>query len=31
MSDVKYPEVQVQLSGRDGNAFVILGSVSKEM
>jgi hypothetical protein len=25
---VKYPEVQVQLTGEDGNAFAILGAVS---
>lgn len=25
--DVKYPEVEVQLTGRDGNAFAIIGSV----
>lgn len=25
MSDVKYPEIHVQLVGLDGNAFVILG------
>ena len=23
----KYPEVEVQLSGRDGNAFAIMGAV----
>ena len=27
----KYPEVVVQLSGEDGNAFAILGSVQKAM
>jgi hypothetical protein len=25
--DVKYPEVEVQLSGEDGNAFFIIGRV----
>lgn len=25
----KYPEVEVQLSGEDGNAFAIIGRVSK--
>ena len=27
---VKYPEVQVQLTGNDGNAFAILGNCQKE-
>ena len=27
----KYPDVEVELVGQDGNAFVILGAVSKEM
>jgi hypothetical protein len=27
----KYPEVKVVLVGQDGNAFAILGSVSKAM
>ena len=27
----KYPEVEVTLVGNDGNAFVILGNVTKEM
>lgn len=31
MSDVKFPEVEVELSGQDGNAFAILGRVQKEM
>lgn len=25
MNDIKYPEIEVQLSGEDGNAFAILG------
>lgn len=29
--EVKYPEVHVQLSGRDGNAFAILGAVQEAM
>lgn len=29
--DVKYPEVHVQLSGQDGNAFGIIGSVQKAL
>ena len=28
---VKYPKVRVQLTGRDGNAFAILGAVTKAM
>lgn len=31
MSNIKYPEVEVQLSGEDGNAFGILGKVSKAL
>ena len=31
MADVKYPEVEVQLSGEDGNAFAIMGAVSKAL
>ena len=31
MSDVKYPQVEVELVGNDGNAFAILGNVSKAM
>ena len=27
----KYPDVEVELVGQDGNAFAILGAVSKEM
>ena len=26
---VKYPDIKVQLAGRDGNAFVILGRVGR--
>jgi hypothetical protein len=29
--DVKYPEITVELVGRDGNAFAILGSVQEAM
>lgn len=31
MSDVKYPNVTVQLTGRDGNAFTILGLVKNAL
>jgi hypothetical protein len=31
MSTVKYPEVQVQLVGEDGNAFAIIGRVAKAL
>lgn len=29
MTDVKYPEIEVQLSGEDGNAFAIMGRISQ--
>ena len=29
--EVKYPEVEVQLSGQDGNAFMIVGRVSSAL
>jgi hypothetical protein len=28
---IKYPEVEVQLTGNDGNAFAIMGAVSKAL
>ncbi len=31
MSDVKFPNVEVELVGRDGNAFAILGAVKTAM
>lgn len=31
MPDIKYPDVQVQLVGEDGNAFAIMGAVSKAL
>ena len=31
MSDVRYPNVEVQLSGEDGNAYAIMGSVRREL
>ena len=31
MSEVKYPEIEVQLTGEDGNAFAIMGAVSKAL
>jgi len=30
-SDCKYPDIVVQLTGEDGNAFAIMGSVSKAL
>ena len=30
-TDIKYPEIEVQLSERDGNAFAIMGAVSKAL
>lgn len=31
MADVKYPNVEVQLTGEDGNAFAVMGAVSKAL
>ncbi len=31
MGEPKYPDVHVKLVGEDGNAFAILGSVSKAL
>lgn len=31
MSDVKYPQVEVELVGSNGNAFAVLGNVSQAM
>jgi hypothetical protein len=31
MPEVKYPDVEVQLTGNDGNAFAIMGAVSKAL
>ena len=31
MSEPKYPAIEVQLSGQDGNAFVIIGRISSAM
>ena len=28
---VKYPEIEVQLTGNDGNAFAIMGAVRKAL
>ncbi len=28
---IRHPKIEVQLSGRDGNAFAILGSVTKAL
>ena len=29
--DVKYPDIEVQLSGEDGNAYAIIGAVSRAL
>ena len=29
MNDIEYPEIEVTLTGEDGNAFAIIGRVSK--
>jgi len=31
MNSVKYPEIKVQLSEQDGNAFAVLGAVRKAL
>lgn len=31
MTSVKHPEIEVELVGRDGNAFAVLGAVRKAM
>ena len=31
VTDVRYPNITVQLTGEDGNAYSILGRVRKEM
>jgi hypothetical protein len=31
MTIPKFPDVQVQLSGRDGNAFAIIGNVNRAL
>ena len=31
MPDTRYPDVEVQLTGQDGNAFAIIGAVSKAL
>jgi hypothetical protein len=30
-SDIKYPEIEVELVGQDGNAFSVLGAVTRAM
>lgn len=30
-TDIKYPNVTVQLSGQDGNAFAIIGAISRAL
>lgn len=31
MSAVKYPEIEVTLTGTDGNAYAVMGNVSKAL
>ena len=31
MSDIRYPEITVELIGHDGNAFAVLGRVQREL
>jgi len=29
--DIKYPDITVQLTGQDGNAFAVMGAVNKAL
>ena len=29
--EIKYPDIEVQLTGQDGNSFAIVGAVSKAL
>lgn len=31
MAETKYPEIEAEVIGRDGNAFAVLGGVQKAM
>jgi hypothetical protein len=31
MSEIKYPQIKVTLTGTDGNAFAIMGAVQKAL
>jgi hypothetical protein len=31
VSEPRYPDVEVQLTGEDGNAFAVLGNVQREL
>jgi len=31
MSETKYPDIEVQLSGEDGNAFFIMGRIRRAL
>jgi len=31
MSEIKYPKIEVELVGQDGNAFAIMGAVQKAL
>ena len=31
MSDIKYPDIEVQLTGEDGNAFSIMAKVQRAL
>jgi hypothetical protein len=31
MFDIRYPDIEVQLTGTDGNAFAILGAVERAL
>ena len=31
MADVRYPEIEVKLTGGDGNAFVVISTISNSL
>lgn len=31
MDEIKFPDIEVQLTGRDGNAFAVMGAVTSAM
>jgi hypothetical protein len=31
VSDIRYPDIHVQLTGHDGNGFAIMGAVTKAL
>jgi hypothetical protein len=31
MPEIRYPDIEVQLTGQDGNAFMVLGAVQRAL